>query len=111
MLFAGAGERAARTNSLVVVIDGHRKCLLGLILTNHVFVKKALDFARLRKVNLFNLLRGLAELLFNDFVAKQDALVTDKDTWAGDELANLLLALSAERTLEQVARFAQFGHD
>jgi hypothetical protein len=69
-------------------------------LTNYVFVKETLDFARLWKINVFDGLGYFAKFLFDDLVAKLDALVTDVDAWAGDELANLLLALSAERTLK-----------
>src|SRR5207248_10935488 len=47
-------------------------------------------------------LGGLGELLLDDLVAEIDALVTDVDTWTGDELLDLLLGLAAEGTLQEV---------
>jgi hypothetical protein len=40
--------------------------------------------------------RRLEHLLFDDFLAEVDALVTDIDTLARNQLANLFLALAAE---------------
>jgi hypothetical protein len=47
-------------------------------------------------------LRGLGELLLDDLVAEVDAFVADVDARTGDELLDLLLALPAERALQQV---------
>ena len=55
-------------------------------------------------------LGGLGELLLDDLVAQVDALVADVDAWAGDELLDLLLALPAERALQQVAAVTDACH-
>src|SRR5262249_36108279 len=45
-------------------------------------------------------------LLADDVVAELDALVAHIDGGAGDELADLMLALAAERAIQQLAVFA-----
>ena len=80
-------------------------------MADYIFVEKTLDLAWLWEVNLIDLLWGLAEFFFDYLDTEGDALVTNEYAWASNELANLLLHLSAERALEQVARFAQFGHE
>jgi hypothetical protein len=51
-----------------------------------------------------------SELFLDDLVAEIDALVADVDTGASDQLLDLLLALSTERTLEQVATVTYTRH-
>ena len=46
---------------------------------------------------------GLLDLLADDVVAELDALVADEYRGAGDQLADLVLALAAERAVEQLA--------
>src|SRR5205085_4568961 len=55
-------------------------------------------------------LARLRELLFDDLVAEIDALVADVDAGPRDELLDLLLALSAERALQQVAAVTELRH-
>ena len=50
------------------------------------------------------------ELFFNDLVAELNALVADIDAGPGNELAHLLLALAAERALEQIRALANPSH-
>ena len=40
--------------------------------------------------------------LLDDVLAQLDAFIADEHRWPGDELAHLMLALSAERTVERV---------
>src|SRR3712207_4660140 len=54
--------------------------------------------------------RGLRELFLDDLVAEVDALVADVDPGASDELLDLLLALAAERALEQVTALTDSCH-
>src|SRR3712207_7907022 len=54
--------------------------------------------------------RGLRELFLDDLVAEVDALVADVDPGASDELLDLLLALPAERALEQVTALTDSCH-
>ena len=52
---------------------------------------------------LAGLLGLLLELLANDVVAELDALVADEHRRAGNQLADFVLALAAERTVEKLA--------
>jgi hypothetical protein len=45
----------------------------------------------------------ILELFADDVVAELDALVADEHGRAGNELAHLVLALAAERAVEQLA--------
>ena len=101
---------AAGLDPLVVVVDGDREGLLGLVLTDDVAVEEVVDLARLRQLVEAEL-AGLGELLLDDLVAQVDALVADVDARAGDQLLDLLLALSAEGALEQVAGLADSCHE
>ena len=98
---AAGARRAGRLglDPLVVVVDRDRERLLGLVLADDVVVEELADLHRLGK--LFPLhLAGLGQLLFDDLVAEVDALVADVDTWARDELLDLLLRLAAEGALQ-----------
>ena len=86
---------------LVVVVDRDGEALLGLLLADHVLVEEFLDLHRLGKAHAAFLLFVLA-LLGDDVEADVDALVTDVDGRAGDQLAHVPLALVAERALESV---------
>ena len=90
----------AGLDALVVVVDRHGERLLGDVLADHVVLEELEDLARLGQLVETG---GLCELLLDDLVAQVDALVTDVDTRTGDQLLDLLLALPAERALEQVA--------
>ncbi len=103
MRAVGGRELAACPHPLVVVVDGDRERPLRRLLADHILFEEAEDLFRLRKLELAGLgLAGLGEALFDDLVAELDALVADVDAGTGDELLHLLLALSAERALEQV---------
>ena len=98
----------ADLDPLVVVVDGDRQDLLGLVLTDHVLVEERVDLVRLRELVELEL-GGLGELLLDDLVAEVDALVADVHAGAGDELLDLLLALPAEGALQQV-RVSELRH-
>src|SRR5207249_6584107 len=87
-----------RVDPLVVVVHGHREDLLGLLLADHVLVERVFDLARVGQLRGSRLrLRLIEHLLFDDLLAEVDALVADVDALARDQLADLLLALAAER--------------
>ncbi len=96
-------------DALVVVVDGHRERTLGSVLPDDVLLEEAEDLARLRQLHQAEL-AGLGELLLDDLVAEVDALVADVHAWAGDQLLDLLLALPAERALQQVRAVSDTCH-
>ena len=80
---------------LVVIVNGDREHLLGVILTDHVVVENFADLLRSRNAVARLHERGFS-LLADDVHAKFDALVADEHGRSGDELAHLVLALAAE---------------
>src|SRR5581483_999818 len=98
----------ADLDALVVVVDRDRKDLLGLLLADHVVVEESVDLLRLGQLLELEV-GGFGELFLDDLVAEVDALVADVHAGAGDELLHLLLALPAERALQQV-RVSQPPH-
>ena len=92
-----------RVDALVVVVDRHRENLLRALLADDVLIEDLLDLRGLR--NRGGRREGLllVALLRDDVVAQVDALVTDVDRRPCDQLANLVLALAAERA-DEVAR-------
>ncbi len=99
----------ARAHALVVVVHRDRKRALRGLLAHHVLAEEVEDLARLGELGEFGLGR-LRELLVEDLVAQPDALVADVDGSARDELAHLLLRLTAEGALEQVATIRGPSH-
>ena len=102
------GILLADLDPLVVVVDRDRQDLLGGVLTDHVLVQEPVDLLRLGELVQAEL-GGLGELLLDDLVAEIDALVADVHAGAGDELLDLLLALPAERALQQI-RVSELRH-
>ena len=96
---------------LVVIVDGDREHLLGVVLADHVVVENLADFLRRRDAVARLHQRGFV-LLANDVHAQFDALVADEHGRPGDELAHLVLALAAKRAVERVLRIAaaDFAH-
>ena len=101
--------RFARTYTLVVVVDGDRKRTLGAVLADHPRIEEFEDFTRLweRKTRGRALRFGI---FGNDFVAQVDTLVANVNAGSPNELADLLLALSAERALEGLSSVGQSTH-
>jgi hypothetical protein len=95
---------AARLDPLVVVVHGHGQDLLGAVLADHVLVEDVLDLRGLGQAPQLPALL-LLPLLRDDVVAQLDALVADVHRGSGDELADVVLALAAERALEGAAAF------
>src|SRR5690606_2831073 len=106
---------AAALDALVVVVDRDGERALGAVLPDHVLVQDLEDLLRLgqrtaRRLGLF------LELLADDVVAQLDALVADVHARPRNQLAHLMLALSAERAIEDLAAVAGtaltvFGHE
>jgi hypothetical protein len=96
---------------LVVIVNGDREHLLGVILADHVVVENLADFLRRRDAVARLHQRGFV-LLADDIHAQFDAFITDEDGRSRNQLADLVLALAAERTVERVLRIAaaDFAH-
>ncbi len=107
----GALDRAVRADALVVVVDGDREGALGGLLADDVLLEEREDLARLGQIEVGDDAgRGLGHALFDDLVAQLDAFVADVDAGTGDQLLDLLLALSAEGALEQVGTLTDARH-
>src|SRR5690606_13924458 len=91
----------ARLDALVVVVDRDGEGALGVLLTDDGLLAEVEDLLRLGQLDEPDLGR-LGELLLDDLVAQLDALVTDVDARARDQLDDLLLGLAAEGALQQV---------
>src|SRR5437667_421303 len=99
----------ARLDPLIVVVDRDGEDLLGPILADHVLVEDVLDLGVLgKRADLAAFL--FFPLLGDDVVAELDALVADVDRRPGDQFADVVLALPAERALQRSVAFARSGH-
>lgn len=92
-----------------MVVDGDGEGPLGGLLADHVFLQEVENFAGLGQLKASQV-SYFGEFFFNDLVAEFNALVADVDAGPGNELADLLLALSAERTLQQIGALANPSH-
>ena len=88
-----------RLDTLVVVVNGHCKSALGARLTDDVLIQRIKNLAWLRQMTTCR--RTLLFQLFaDDVIAELNALIANEHTRASDQFANLVLALSAKRTVE-----------
>ena len=85
-----------------MVVHGHRQDPLGALLADDVFVENFLDFLRLGEL-VAGALGALFELFPDYVVAQLHAFVADENAGAGDEFPNLVLALSTEGAVQQLA--------
>src|ERR1700722_1556707 len=93
---------AARLQALVVIVDRHREDPLGAFLPDDVFIEDFLDFLGLGEL-VAGTLGALFQFFPNYVVAQLHAFVADENAGAGDEFPNLVLALSTERAVQQLA--------
>src|SRR5262245_9259081 len=95
-----------RFDALVVVVNGDGEDLLGALLADDVLIEDVLDLSGLReRADLARLL--LFPLLRDDVVTELDTLVADVDGGPRDQLADVVLTLAAERTLQGPVAFAR----
>src|SRR5690606_37360694 len=95
----------------VVVVDSHREDLLGPLLPDHIIVKNLADILGCRHA-VARLDEAGLRLLTDDVHAQLDAFIADEHRRPGNQFADLVLALAAERAVERVLRLAaaDFGH-
>jgi hypothetical protein len=102
---------AAGLQALVVVVYRDREDLLRLHLADDVLVEDVADLVRAGQVALRRLRRRVgSDLLADDVVAEVDALVADEYRRARDEFPHLVLALAAERAVQELLAADFFGH-
>jgi hypothetical protein len=73
-----------------------------LLLADDIFIENFLDFLRFGEL-VAGALGALFQLFPDYVVAQLDAFVADENAGAGDELPNLVLALSTERAVQKLA--------
>src|ERR1700736_5411915 len=91
---------------LVVIVNGDREHLLGVALTDHVIVEDLADFLRGGNAVARLHQRGFV-LLADDIHAQLNAFVADEYGGTRDQLADLMLALAAERAIQRVLGVAR----
>src|ERR1700746_2603475 len=91
---------------LVVILDRAGAHLLGVALADHIVVEDLADFLRRRDAVARLHQRGLV-LLADDIHAELNAFVADEDRRSCDQLADLVLGLSAEREIQLVLGVAR----
>ena len=87
-------------HALVVVVHGHGKNFLGLVLPDDVFVQPVLDF--LGRKQAFAAVRAFHLVAGDNLVASLDAVVADACAVLHDEVAHLQLAATAERAAQRL---------
>src|SRR3954471_21498564 len=91
-----------------MVVHSDRKNPLRMLLADHIVVEDGVDVPRRRDaIPRFD--QGGLVLFANDVHAQLDAFIADEHGRTRDELANLVLALAAERAVEGVLRIAAGG--
>ena len=98
-----------RLDALVVVVDGNGQRPLRGVLADDVALEEFADLRGLGQLVELDVV-GVGQFLFDDLVAQVDALVADVHAGARNELLDLLLTLSAERALQQVAAVSNARH-
>jgi hypothetical protein len=96
---------------LVMIVDGDGEDALRVILTDHIIVKDCADLHR-RRHAIARLDEAGFVLLADNVHAEFDAFIADEHGRPGNELADLMLALPAERAVKCVFRIASahFAH-
>src|SRR5690606_11750447 len=89
--------------ALVVVIDRYRKDALGLLLADHILAEQLKDLMRGWQIGLGSVDRfDTGSFIPDDVVAQVYAFIADEYRRAGNEFLDLMLALAAKRTIEQL---------
>ena len=85
-----------------MVVHRHRQDTLGRLLADHVLVEQFGDLVRRRQVGLGARHRfDVRSLVADDVVAQVDALIADEHRRSRDQLLDLVLALAAERAVQE----------
>ncbi len=102
------GVLGAGAEPLVVIVDGDGQDALGGLLADHIVVEDGENIARGR--HAITRAHQMRFVLFADDIhAQLDAFIADENRRPGDQLADLVLALSAEGAVQGVLRVAADG--
>ncbi|AIT28574.1 hypothetical protein D557_3246 [Bordetella holmesii 70147] len=95
-----------------MVVNRYRQHALRAGLTDDVLVQEGFDLNRSRQFGTNRRARGRLRFLTDDVIAKVDALIADEYRRTCDQLADLMLALVAERAMQHfcVCRSLFFRH-
>src|SRR5215216_7251903 len=86
-----------------MIVHGHRKCLLGDVLPDHVLIKSFPNLCRLRNADVRRLTLGVfVELFIENAFANVDAAVANVNAGTCDEFSHLSVALATERAHGEV---------
>ena len=99
------GTLAAMVQALVVIVYSNRQHALRMVLANDIVIQHLADFMRRRHTILRLHQRGFV-LLADDVHAELHAFIANEYSGSGNQLAHLMLAFAAERTIEGVLAFA-----
>jgi hypothetical protein len=109
-----AGPLPVHMDALVVVVNGNRQLLLGLLLADDVLVEEHFDFLRLGQVVGSGSGVGLGTVVFQNRVADGHALVTDVGprvvAGRGDQFGDGILGFVAERAAQNFIRSRPWLH-
>ena len=95
----------AVAEALVVIVHRNSENALGLVLADHVVVENLADFLG-RRHAVLGLHQGGLALLPDDVHAEFNAFIADEHCRTGNELTNLVLALTAEAAIQRIAGIA-----
>src|ERR1044072_8490108 len=89
--------RGLLLDTFEMIVHGHGQSFLGLVLADAVGVELAFDFTRPRDGETRLLLLALQlEFAVEDVLAKDDAIVADINSGAGNELSDFGVRFAAE---------------
>jgi len=89
-----------------MVVNGNGELLLGRFLPDNIQVEKLFNF--LGFWEFFSNWRS-HDVVGDDFIAYIDTLIADVDCGSGDELFDVVLALGAERTPQDIISLVVFS--
>jgi len=88
-------------DALVVIVDRNSQLLFRQILTNDVLIQKGFYFSWFRQ-GLANGSSFSSDIIRYYFITDINTFVADEDRWARYEFLDIVLALVAERTAEDI---------
>ena len=87
-------------NSLVMIVTSHRKCLLGIVLTNDIFIQDTVDLFRFQKVDPCFVICFMIihiEFFFHDLGTDTDTFITNiRSIRTCDQFPYLVFGLMAK---------------